>query len=69
MYTYATIKSLLSVQRCSYLKLKHLSPDKIIKIFKVMNSNTDEDKAKLILTWILIIEERIKLEVALLYSI
>ena len=67
-YTYATIKSLLSIQKCSYLKLKHLSPDKINKIFEEMNSDSDEDKAKLILTWILIIEEWDKREAALLYK-
>ena len=65
-YTYATIKSLLRIQKCSYLKLKHLSPDKINKIFEEMNS--DSDKAKLILTWILIIEEWDKREAALLYK-
>ena len=51
------IKSLLSIQKYSYLKLKCLSPDKINKIFEEMNSHSDENKPKLILKWNLVIKE------------
>ena len=45
-----------------------MSPDKINKIFEEMNSNSDENKPKLILKWILVIKEWEKWEIALLYK-
>mmetsp|Transcript_41890 Transcript_41890/g.48455 ORF Transcript_41890/g.48455 Transcript_41890/m.48455 type:complete len:269 (+) Transcript_41890:794-1600(+) len=69
-YTYATIKSLLSIRKLFLLKNKTLinCENKINKMFKEINSDSDEEKHNFILACIRLTEECDKQEVAFLYE-
>lgn len=69
-YTYATIKSFLNIKKLFLLKNKTLidCENKINKMFKEMNADSDEEKEKFILACLKLTEECDKQEITFLYE-